>query len=302
VTRLLSNNLYKSRWIVTNPNSNKRVIDSNDLVIKKMDEERKRVEQKRSFESMNPKNDFEEGLQVKQVGTLFDEFKEGKESESEGVGQDTLIKEQIEIVQAPVQPAYIGPSPEELLETAKQEIELMKTQAEEEIHQMKEKELESAKEIGYAEGKEKAEIEYAEKQKLITQKEKQLIEAYEEQLNKMEIKLVENLTEVYSHVLGVALDDYSPMVLHVLDVAIHDSEDVKCFMVHVSKSEVTMVKDNIEKLRNGLSSQTEIEIIEDVTMSQGKAYIETDGEIFDCSIDTQLSNLSKQIKALAYQK
>ncbi len=300
MTRLLSNNLYKSRWIVSNQNNDKRVIDSNELVIKKIEEERKRQEQKRKLLQPDLQTDFEEGLQAKQVGALFDDIEE----QTEYVMEKDLAEKELESQPKVVQPepkVYTGPSPEELVEKAKQEIAFMKSQAEEEINQRKAEELEKAKEAGYAEGKKKAEMELRQKQNQLVEKEKELTSFYEEQLHNMETKLVDTLTDVYEHVLGTVLEDYAPIVLHVLDHAMHEAEDVKNFMIHVSKTEANMVKSNKDKLSKNLSNQIEIEIIEDMTLSPGEAYIETEGEIFDCSIDLQLDNLGRQIKALAYQ-
>lgn len=304
MTRSLSNNLLKSNWIAVKPNSDKRLIDSNELALKRIEEERKRIERIHMNLTIDSQSDFAEGLQVEQIETLFDE--KGEEVVKTD-GLDCIIKTpdvletkgDSQMMQAIT---YEGPSPEELIEEAKKEIEQMKIEAEIENRNLQKEVVEQAKVTGYAEGKGQAETECAKKVQQFKEKEKQLEKTYEENLKNMEIELVENLSDIYSHVLGVSLKEYGPTILHVLDVAMHESDDVKNYMVHVSKDEANMVKNNLELLRSGMSTQTEIEIIEDVTLTPGEAYIETDGEIFDCSIDTQLNNLSKELKALAYQK
>lgn len=293
VTKSLSDNLFKSSWIVSKPDEEKRLIDSNELVLKKIEEERKRLEKLRENSNSASPDAFTEGLQVEQVDALF-ENEDGTEFVEENVIEPEYV--------TPPQPVYNGPSPEELIEEAKQEIQAMKATAEAELREREKEVMHQAETAGYVEGKKRAETEYLAKMQGLQSTEQELIANYELKLKEMEVELVAELSDIYSHVLGSSMKDYGPTILHVLDTAIHESDDVKSFMIHVSKEEAGFVKNNIDALRSGLSAQTELEIIEDVTISEGAAYIETEGEIFDCSVDTQLSNLAKQIKALAYQK
>ena len=158
------------------------MIDSNDLVKKRMEEEKKRIEKKITQENIDSQNGFEEGLKAKQVDTLFDDM------ECETNNQEETVFFPKEIV-------YTGPSPEELIEEAKQEIEKLKTQADINIRQLEKKVKEQAKTTGYAEGNQRAENEYIKKMEQLHEKEKQLEKEYEENLQKMEVELVENLTD-----------------------------------------------------------------------------------------------------------
>lgn len=288
----------KSAWVISKPSEEKRLIDSNELVLKKIEEEKKRLDILKNKMETSTTESFSEGLQVEQVDALF-----GEGDESEGHVEMIVAEDEVnQIPPKPAAPVYTGPTPEELVEAAKQEIEAMKATAEAELREKEKEVLGQAETAGYVEGKKRAETEYQEKTRGLHKKEQELVATYEQKLKDMEVELIAELSDIYSHVLGTSLKDYGPTVLHVLDTAIHESDDVRSYMIHVSKDEVGFVKNNIDLLRAGLSAQTELEIIEDVTISPGDAYIETEGEIFDCGIDTQLNNLSKQIKALAYQK
>ena len=298
MTRSLSNNLLKSGWVVSKPHEEKRLIDSNELVLKKIEEEKKRLDILRNRMEATTTESFSEGLQVEQVDALFGETEDSNRVINTIVSDEDVDQMPVE----PVAPVYVGPTPEELIEVAKQEIDALKATAEAELREREKDVIAQAETAGYVEGKKRAETEYQLKIQELHKKEQELAAIYEQKLKEMEVELITELSDIYSHVLGTSLKDYGPTVLHVLDTAIHESDDVKSYMIHVSKDEVGFVKNNIDVLRAGLSSQTELEIIEDVTISPGDAYIETEGEIFDCGIDTQLSNLSKQIKALAYQK
>lgn len=305
----------KSRWIITKQEDGKRLIDSNELVLKKIEEEKKRVQALFNHATNSSPESFSEGLQVEQVDALFgdgesERANEGNVIESlqmeagfqEGSVADGVTEQEIPKAVQPVQPVYTGPSPEELIEEAEKDIEAMKARADAELREKEKHILHEAETSGYVEGKRRAEAEFEQRSQALLVKERELQEEYERKLKDIEAELVTELADVYSHVLGTSMKDYGPTVLHVLDLAIHESDEVKNYMIHVSKDEYSFVKENTDTLKAGLSARVEMEIIEDVTISPGNAYIETDGEIFDCSVETTLSSLSKQMKALAYQK
>ena len=45
-----------------------------------------------------------------------------------------------------------------------------------------------------------------------------------------------------------------------------------------------------------------VEVIEDISLSKNQCFIETDGGIFDCGLDTELTELSNKLKVLSYEK
>ncbi len=291
MTKSLSSNVLKAGWIAPELVHEKRVIDCNELAIKKIEENRAKSERKAKPEFELMQDFAQEVSGVDTVDSLFEDFEESEHS-SEG---DAFVEVSRE-------PKYSGPSPEEMIEEAARQIESMKAEANRELQLQEKNVLDQARNRGYEEGKQRAQAEYANKEQALIKREKELEMQYESCLRDLEVELVDKLAEVYEHVLGVGMKDYSKVVLHVLDQAMHENTDTKNFLIHVCKEEANLVKTNIEMLRSGLSSQTEVEVIEDVTLAPGEAYIETDGEIFDCSIDTQLRNLSKELKALSFQK
>ncbi len=56
---------------------------------------------------------------------------------------------------------------------------------------------------------------------------------------------------------------------------------------------------NRDFLMTGLAPDTRLEFLEDGTLSKGQCRLETDGGIFDCSLDTQLASLKKELQILA---
>ena len=90
------------------------------------------------------------------------------------------------------------------------------------------------------------------------------------------------------------------MVLHLLQNAIRNVEGSKNFLVHVSAEDHEYVNENKDELTAGLGESASVEIINDVTLSAGNCFVETDSGIYDCSIGTELELLKKELRVLSY--
>ena len=55
-----------------------------------------------------------------------------------------------------------------------------------------------------------------------------------------------------------------------------------------------------DDLAEGLGSSATVEVINDVTLTAGNCFVETDGGIFDCSLGTELELLKKELRVLSY--
>ena len=210
------------------------------------------------------------------------------------------------------QPAYSGPSPEELIENAKQEIEEMKASAAQEIENLRRQALEEGKregyEEGFAEGHSEAlrEAEKAEKkaQAAIRETEalrEQLRREYEESLMELEPMVIDELTDIYDHVFHAGLKEKKEILFHLLDTTLHRIDSGKEFIVRVSQDDYEYINTRKEELLTGMPD-VRMDVVADVMMRQGEGMIETGGGLFDCSIDMELQELKNRIHMLAYSR
>ena len=61
------------------------------------------------------------------------------------------------------------------------------------------------------------------------------------------------------------------------------------------------IKGKKEEIQGKIGAEVGLDIIADPLLNDSQCIIETDGGIFDCSIDTELDNMIREIKALAYR-
>lgn len=293
----LSSNLLKGNWVQFQ-NSDARVIDSNSLLERRL--------QSIGMESLlYGENAEAEGAERESSGG----FQSGLAvTELEGLVFDpddplAVIKaDSLDVQEEPAEPVYEGPSPEELLAQAEEEIRQMKEAAYAEIEESKVAILDQARQEGYQQGHDqgyqdgfsgaKAEIEEAKRQQE---------EEYQQRLAEMEPELVRHLTDIYNHVFHVEFDEHQGLILQLLEGCIQKTDSSKDYIIHVCSEVYSTVSAQKNRLQDLISRNSTVEIIEDITLKPNECMIETDGGIYDCSLDVQLSALQKELRLLSYE-
>lgn len=262
----------------------KRVIDSNQAVSERIKTLSELLE---AVPEEDFADEFSEGLDAAQVDALLTDQDELVAEEARNEAAQKLIDDANEQAQ-------------QILNDANEQAQQILSDTNEQIKALEEEALkrghEEGVEKGYAEGLAKA----SELERQAEEKSAALDEAYEAKVAELEPKFVEVLTDIYSHVLGIDLSGRSEVVLNLLRDAIRNVEGTKNFLVHVAKEDHEFVSANRDKLAEGLGTAATIEIIEDITLSPGSSFIETDGGIYDCSLGTELELLKKELRILSY--
>lgn len=262
----------------------KRVIDSNQAVSERIKELSEILE---SAPEEDFADDFSEGLNAEQVDALLADQEEAAEQARHAEEIQKIVDGANEQAQHIIEDAN---------EQAAKIIEDAKAQAQQVLEDAKAQGEALGSEKGYAEGLERA----AEIERAAQEKADILDRQYEEKVTELEPLFVEKLTDIYSHVFGIELSGRNDVILYLLRDAIRNIEGAKNYLVHVSKDDYEYVSSNREELTVGLSESLTVEIVEDMTLSEGAAFIETDGGIYDCSIGTEMELLKKELRMLSY--
>ena len=284
---MLSRNLViKQMFAVVDP-EDKRVIDTNSLMQKRMEELAEKMKQ--------PANEgFVAGLDAEEVqGLLTDE-------NGEPIVGGNVIKADEEA--------------SGILERAREEADECLTQARAEAMQIlqnarteaemeKNRILGEAKQQGYQEGRAQTEAEAAALRQEFAKKERQLETEAEEQLQNMEPQLVDTITGIYEHIFRVELGAHREILEHLISTTLHKTEGGREFIIHVSKEDYPYISSRKEQILEGaVAGSSRVDVVEDLTLAQNDCIIETDGGIFDCGLGTQLSELKKKLTLLSWSK
>ena len=283
----MSSNLYKCGW-VTVQEKDTRVIDNNALLEQKLSAVLHAASIPDTEEILPGDDGFEDGLDAEKVDALFSSD-EGVIKGSLQAERDALLEE---IENARAELATVKEQADAMIEDAKSQIGAMQMKA-----------YEEAKSQGYQEGERLGRQEADAQINEYLAKKKQLEAEYEKKIEELEPEFIETLTGIYEHIFKVDLTRYRDLVANLLVNAMQNIENTRNFLVHVSKEDYEGVMADKDRIRaEAGGNSVSVEFVEDATLSRSQCLIETENGIYDCSLDTQLSELSRKLKLLSYER
>ncbi|MBO5113630.1 MAG: hypothetical protein J6C12_09865 [Lachnospiraceae bacterium] len=283
----MSSNLYKCGW-VTVQEKDTRVIDNNALLEQKLSAFLHAASIPDAEEILPGDNGFEDGLDAEKVDALF--------SSDEGVIKGSLQAERDALLEE-IENARAE------LTTVKEQADAMIEDAKSQIGAIQMKAYEEAKSQGYQEGERLGRQEADAQINEYLAKKKQLEDEYEKKIEELEPEFIETLTGIYEHIFKVDLTRYRDLVANLLVNAMQNIENTRNFLVHVSKEDYEGVMADKDRIRaEAGGNSVSVEFVEDATLSRSQCLIETENGIYDCSLDTQLSELSRKLKLLSYER
>ncbi|MCM1252244.1 MAG: FliH/SctL family protein [Clostridium sp.] len=293
----MSKNVYKSRWVVVEPEE-KCLIDSNSRLASRIEEI---AAEKRKRAAMAAGEDIDEdGFKSGLGGERIEMASEDGYDEEDGEGN--ILKAQEQVPE--------GPSPEELREqaeaelaAAREEVEQIKQIARESLEKEKQEVLDEARKTGYDEGYRMAQTEAEQMKEEVRQERARLEAEYDSLIEELEPQFIDTITAVYNHIFQVELENERNILVHLIETTLRKVESSRAFIVHVSKDDYAYV--NMQKktlTEEAVSGRGVVEVVEDITLHKNECMIETDGGIFDCGVGTQLEELTRRLKLLSFEK
>lgn len=284
----MSSNLVKQMFTVVST-EDKRVIDTSTLIQHRLEEYNQQQREKES-------KGFIAGLRAEEVVLPDDE-----ESGMEQMDGEVLLE-------------HAGQEAKRILEQAREEADNIVAQAQAKALQMcedaktqaeveKNKVISEARQAGYNEGLNQARMEGEAARQEFLRKEKEVEAFYQQQIDVLEPQLVDVITGIYEHIFHVELRSYREILTFLISSTLRKIDGSHDFIIHVSKEDYPYV--NMQKkqiVAGAVSSNCNVEILEDITLSKNDCLIETENGIFDCGLGTQMSELKQKIKLLSWVK
>ena len=272
------------------------VIDSNELakrIIQKQEEEYKakllEEERQRRLAAMEESGaQIPEGMDVDEFLGLVDTISAEPQEEPIDMSEQTeaILNEAREEAERII--ADANSQADEILSAAQLNADAMKNLA----RQDGEKE-------GYNEGTQRAAMELQNAQMQMQTEVDRIQNDYMEKQLQMEREIVEMCLPVFEHVFNVELSGRKDVLYHLLDHCIMKIERTGQMQIKVSETNAEFIKGKKDEIQGKVGAEVGLDIIADPLLNDSQCIIETDGGIFDCSIDTELDNLIRQIRALS---
>lgn len=281
-------NLYKAGFVHLGEDA--RVIDMNAILEKRLKEEAERRSRQPEHELVAAQDGFTEGLNAEKVDVLLEPDAEVASQQNASIQEQEQLKQEIEEARNE-------------LAGLQAQIEQEKEQAQLEIDQMKAKAFEEANEQGYQEGYRKGLDSVQELKKQCEDERLQQEQEYQKKLEEMEPLMVDTLCDVYSHIFKVEAKEHKELVLKLLQDTLLKVDGTGSIIIHVAKEDYAYVQEQKGALLEEAGMQSgSVEIVSDAALARAQCMIETEGGVYDCSLDTELAELKRRLMLLAYQK
>ncbi len=152
---------------------------------------------------------------------------------------------------------------------------------------------------GYNEGTQRAALELQESQRSMQAELDKMQTEYMDKQMSMAREIVEMCLPVFEHVFSAELSGRKDVIYHLLDHCIMKIERTGQMQIKVSDANADFIKGKKDEIQEKVGTEVGLDIIADPLLNDSQCIIETDGGIFDCSIDTELDNLIREIRALS---
>ena len=286
-------NLFKAGF-VSYDQSEARIIDSNELANQKIEAFQEMELKRQRAQMAADEPDYE--------GAEGDDFIPGIDMEQ--LSQLTEDQSMLESV----------PDPQFDMEAMQAEMDLKLQQAQEQAdmiinnaHQQAQEIMASAQQQGHQEGYDAGYQEgVAAAQALqadFEQQKEDLEKQYQQIVDELEPEMVDVLTQIYEHVFNIELREDKGIILHLLKSALSRIEPGNDLIVHISSDDYDDVMDQKDELDACITSpNTTMEIIEDPLLKENECMIESDSGVFDCSLGVELSEITRKLKLLSFDR
>lgn len=284
----MSSNLVKHFFMTVPQDTEKRMIDSNELL-------RRRQIVTTSAEG----RDASEGREDSEKGDGFVQGLTAAEIMNAPEDGSNVIKARDEAGEILEQAKAEA---EEILAGARAEAEQICVQARAQGEAEKVQVIDQARQQGYHEGLVKAQAHEETVRKEYEEKARRLEEEYQQEVDRMEPRFVETITGIYEHIFNVELSSYREILTSLISNVMHKLDGSRSFIIHVSREDYSYVNMQKKQLLAGtVSESTVVDVVEDLTLGKNECMIETENGIFDCGLGTQLSELRNRLLLLAWQ-
>lgn len=264
-------NLYKQRCVTTEA-SNKRVINSNEMV------EQKLAQLQRAFLAQQSNSDSEDGFTSGIVATEVD-IEELEQPEPDYI---TDAKEEAERILADAR--YQA---EQIMADANSQVDAIVLQARQEGQQQ-----------GYEDGSETAREELQQEQREYEERRALLEEQYQEQLEQLEPQLLDVILRVVDKVFGIQFSDKKEILLYLIRKTLTGVENCNQFQLRAGQDNYLFLETHKDEIISAIGGGITVSVMADAAIEDDRCLIETDSGMYDCSIDVELKNLIKDIRSL----
>lgn len=217
------------------------------------------------------------------------------ELEPEPEGSDFDMEEN----ESQMAPEEISAMAQQMIDDANMEAERIIADANEQAAAIFDQAKEDGKAEGYNQGLTQADEVFHQKEIELENRRQEMEQEYQQRISEMESDLVEMIADIVGKAFLVEYKDNIDILTHLVDNALLNIENSRIFIIKVNEEGFGALALKKDELQARVGSGVQLDVIMDPLLDDGACIIETDGGVFDCSIDTQMNNLVKKLRVLS---
>ena len=305
--------VYKGQ-VVPDDEEHKLSLDYNDRIQERIQEFQQQIIKRKDDFRQQKIDDFFAAIEVDEDGnTIYPSDEEGHvllPLDEDGTplivmdDEGNPVINQVEAAEEEAEEAFVDmeaiqAQADEMIANAREEAEAIIAEAQEQAEALKSHYEEEGKKTGYQEGLSEAMNEFNAKKDELEVERQQLQAEFDEKERAMESELVDVITEVMERFFMVQFSNKKDLLLHLIDNALINIENSREFLIKVNDENFDFLNQYKSQLQEKVGNDLQLDIIRDPVLDIHQCLIETDGGVFDCSLDVELDNLVKDLKSLS---
>ena len=188
---------------------------------------------------------------------------------------------------------------EQILSEARADADAIIAKAKEEADGIFEHTADEASKKGYSDGLLKGQEEYQAKLFALDTRQASLEDNYKQKEASLEKEVLDAVLEVVSKAFDIEYSDDGDLLLTQVDNCLNHVENSKDILIRVNDRNYSLLQTKKDEITGRLGEGVSVEFAKDPLLSDGQGMIETDGGVYDVSIDTEFKNLIKRIRLLS---
>lgn len=305
--------VYKGQ-VVPDDEEHKLSLDYNDRIQERIQEFQQQIIKRKDDFRQQKIDDFFAAIEVDEDGnTIYPSDEEGHvllPLDEDGTplvvidDEGNPVINQVEEAEEEAEEAFVDmeaiqAQADEMIANAREEADAIVAEAQEQAEALKSHYEEEGKKTGYQEGLADAMNEFNAKKDELEAERQQLQAEFDEKERAMESELVDVITEVMERFFLVQFGNKKDLLLHLIDNALINIENSREFLIKVNDENFDFLNQYKSQLQEKVGNDLQLDIIRDPVLDVHQCLIETDGGVFDCSLDVELDNLVKDLKSLS---
>lgn len=305
--------VYKGQ-VVPDDEEHKLSLDYNDRIQERIQEFQQQIIKRKDDFRQQKIDDFFAAIEVDEDGnTIYPSDEEGHvllPLDEDGTplvvidDEGNPVINQVEEAEEEAEEAFVDmeaiqAQADEMIANAREEADAIIAEAQEQAEALKSHYEEEGKRTGYQEGLADAMNEFNAKKDELEAERQQLQAEFDEKERAMESELVDVITEVMERFFLVQFGNKKDLLLHLIDNALINIENSREFLIKVNDENFDFLNQYKSQLQEKVGNDLQLDIIRDPVLDVHQCLIETDGGVFDCSLDVELDNLVKDLKSLS---